>query len=356
MRILHFSDIHLDFQLRRVPLRDWFGKRLMGGGNYLLRRREAFRQGKRKLDALAALIHEDDPDLIVFSGDFTTLGTELELLNAREAIEPILATSASFVCVPGNHDVYLGDVVRQGRFVRNLGDLLVTDMPDLLVDDHWPIARLIEDSVAVVAVNSSRPNPRPWRSSGLIPHEQLVALSKMLADPRLADRFVFVVTHYPPCGPDGRPHAKLHGLDNATELMETIAPLGDRGALLCGHLHDAFHQRPVDGAPRVFCAGSATLEGREGFWQFDLDTAGRRVHTSRGRWAPEGWMLTEEDSWSYEAPAAARKNAARKNGVAKELESELESEQGSEEVSGQEETGEGTTVGARGTGATDPTP
>ena len=310
MRILHFSDIHLDFSLRRVPLRDWLGKRLMGGGNYLLRRREAFRRGRRKLDALAALIEADHPDLIVFSGDFTTLGTELELLAARKAIEPILATTASFVCVPGNHDLYLGDVLRQRRFERTLGDLLETDLPDLLVDERWPIARLVGDSVAVVAVNSSRPNPRPWRSSGLVPHDQLEALAQMLNDPRLAGRFVFVVTHYPPCRPDGRPDKRLHGLHNAKELMAAIALLGDRGALLSGHLHECFHQRPIPDAPRIFCAGSATLEGREGFWEFELDTREHEVRASRGRWDPKGWTLNEEVSWTY--GAALEKPAAEK--------------------------------------------
>jgi 3',5'-cyclic AMP phosphodiesterase CpdA len=313
VRVLHFSDIHLDFQLRSVPLRDWLGKRAVGGGNYLLRRRRVFRDGQRKLDALARLLSSRRPDLVVFSGDFTTLGTELELRHARLAIEPIRAAAESFVCVPGNHDVYLDDVLRQGRFERNLGDLLGTDVPDLAVDGRWPIARLIGDSVAVVALDSSRPNPSPWRSSGRVPGLQMDALARLLGDERLANRFVFVVTHYSPCLPDGRPDTRQHGLDNAAELMAAMATLGDRGALLCGHVHHCFERRLLAGAPRVFCAGSATFEGREGLWQFDLDalddvddedvdeSGGRRqqVVAARGRWSQEGWSFAEEVRWSY---------------------------------------------------------
>ena len=38
MRILHFSDIHLPLRLRSVPIRDWAGKRLVGGANLALGR------------------------------------------------------------------------------------------------------------------------------------------------------------------------------------------------------------------------------------------------------------------------------------------------------------------------------
>ena len=53
------------------------------------------------------------------------------------------------------------------------------------VDGVWPLVRLIGDSVAVVCVNSARPNPQPWRSSGRIPDTQIKALRDVLRDPRL---------------------------------------------------------------------------------------------------------------------------------------------------------------------------
>jgi 3',5'-cyclic AMP phosphodiesterase CpdA len=302
MRVLHFSDIHLDFELRRVPLRDWLGKRMLGGGNYLLRRREAFRHGRPKLCALVALVRAEKVDLVIFSGDFTTLGTERELLQARAAFEPLIEAAPSFVCIPGNHDIYLEDAIRQGRFERHFGDLLETDLPAERSDGRWPIVRLVGESVAVVAVNSSRPNPRPWRSSGVIPRRQLEALTRLVGDQRLAERFVFVVTHYAPCRPGGLPDTRHHGLRNANALMSAIAPLGERGALLCGHVHHCFSQRLADTAPRIFCAGSATYHGREGLWLFDLDGETQEVVAARGTWSEDHWSSSPQTRWRY-APA-----------------------------------------------------
>lgn len=304
MRVLHFSDIHLDFALRRVPLRDWLGKRFIGGGNYLLRRREIFRHGREKLEALFDSIRQENVDVVIFSGDFTTLGTDAELRQARQAVEPLVRAPPAFVCLPGNHDLYLKDVLRQGRFERHFGDLLRTDLADERVDRHWPLVRLFGDSLAVVAINSARPNPPPWRSSGLVPKKQLAALARLLEDPRLAERFVFVVTHYAPCLPDGRPDSRHHGLGNAGELLEVIAPLDDRGALLCGHVHHCFRQRLDKNAPRIFCAGSATFEGREGLWLFDLDDQSQQVQASRGHWTQGSWCLTLEEHWSCGASQA----------------------------------------------------
>ncbi len=291
MRILHFSDIHLDFDLHEVPWRDWAGKRLLGGGNYLLRRREHFKDGRPKVEALVELVREEEIEVVIFSGDFTTLGTEREMAAARSEIAPMLEVAPQFVCVPGNHDVYLKDVLRQGRFERYFGDLLRTDVEELSVDGPWPLVRLFGDHVAAVAVNSARPNPRPWRSSGRIPTRQLSALERVWAHPALADRFVFVVTHYSPCLPGGQPDTRQHGLENAEDLLAAIAPLGDRGALLCGHVHRCFTVQPDPAAPPVFCGGSATYSGREGCWLFDIERA-RRVRTESGSWSAEGWSFS----------------------------------------------------------------
>lgn len=38
------------------------------------------------------------------------------------------------------------------------------------VDGPWPLLRLIGENLAVVGVNSARPNPLPWRSSGHFHH------------------------------------------------------------------------------------------------------------------------------------------------------------------------------------------
>jgi 3',5'-cyclic AMP phosphodiesterase CpdA len=298
MRVLHFSDIHLDFSLRRVPLRDWLGKRVIGGGNYLLRRRPFFRDALPRIERLAEQLPEMGVDLVLFSGDFTTLGTRGELEAARVAIAPFLDAPEGFVCVPGNHDLYLRDTVVQRRFEDSFGDLLGSDLPELASDGPWPLVRLL-DGVAVVALNSARPNPQPWRSSGWISPAQLEGLERALRHPELENRFVFVVTHYAPCLEDGSPDTPQHGLVNADALLLAIEPMGERGALLCGHVHHAYTVRPREKGPRIFCAGSATLRGREGLWLFDVEP-GHRVRYCRGRWHEDGssWSLDPPEHWT----------------------------------------------------------
>jgi 3',5'-cyclic AMP phosphodiesterase CpdA len=269
MRFLHFSDIHVDTPLARVPLRKWFSKRVLGGIHLAIGRGRLFADAPRKLEALVAFARESRVDAVIFSGDYTALGLDPEFERARSAVEPLISTPAGFVNVPGNHDLYVPHVVRARRFEHFFGDTLGTDAPEHAVEGPWPLVRLIGDDVAVVAVDSSRPNP-PWRSTGRIPEPQLAALRVVLRDERVRGRFVFVVTHYAPCLADGGPDRRLHRLDNADAFLDACSGV-ERGAILCGHVHHRFHVRPAGSPLPVFCAGSTTIDGREGAWLFDVD-------------------------------------------------------------------------------------
>ncbi len=47
----------------------------------------------------------------------------------------------------------------------------------------------------------------------------LAAFRRILADPRVAGRFVFVLIHYAPRRADGSPDQRLHGLENADDFL-----------------------------------------------------------------------------------------------------------------------------------------
>ncbi|MBX3271990.1 MAG: metallophosphoesterase [Sandaracinaceae bacterium] len=264
MRVLHVSDVHVDVPFADMPVTGWASpKRLLGGANLALRRKRRFRDAVEKLRLLGDLCDEQRVDLVICTGDYTALGTEPELRAARAAIEPLTRCRFGLVTVPGNHDVYVPDAV--GRFERIFGDLLEPG--------PWPKVRIVDDSVAVVAVDSTRPNPQPWRSSGRIPDAQLEALPSVLAS--LGDRFVFVITHYAPRLASGRPDRFTHGLVNADHLLAACAGL--RGAILHGHVHRTYRVRVEGVMPELFCAGSTTEKGREGLWLFEVDGEGLRA-------------------------------------------------------------------------------
>jgi 3',5'-cyclic AMP phosphodiesterase CpdA len=259
--------------------------------NFLRGRGRRFKRALDKLEHLAEFTRRSDVDLVLFSGDFTAMGTRAEFAAARTAIEPFLGTPAGFVCVPGNHDLYTRAVLRQRRFERTFEDLLDSDLPEGAVDGPWPLVRLVGSDAAVLALNSARPNPIPWRSSGRVPQVQVDAARDLLRRPELANRFVFVVTHYAPCLWDGSPDTKNHGLVNAGELLDLVSGI-PRGAVLCGHVHRTFRVRLPGVRPEIFCAGSATMHELEGFWMFDLEEG--RIEARQGRWTGSGYALEAE--------------------------------------------------------------
>jgi 3',5'-cyclic AMP phosphodiesterase CpdA len=271
--------VHVHVPARQIPLRDWLGKRLLGGVNLLLRRRVHFADTLTKLADLERFAERQQIDVVVCTGDYTALGTLPELALARRAIEPFARDRHAFVTVPGNHDLYLRDVMLDGRFERTFGDLLGTDWPEYAVDGHWPAVRLYAEHLAVVTVNSAKPNPHLLKSSGRVPEAQLRALRDVLADPRLTGRSVLVATHYAPRRANGTPDRWRHGLENADALLSTCAA-SPRAAILHGHIHTCFHLHS-DGGPHVFGAGSATQLGRESAWLFEFEPGAGRARPVR---------------------------------------------------------------------------
>jgi 3',5'-cyclic AMP phosphodiesterase CpdA len=297
MRVLHLSDVHVTVPFMALPWRQMLNKRFVGAGNLLLRRAREFREARAKLASLTRFADEHAVDLVICTGDYTALGTEPELVAARQAIAPLTHRPRGYVTVPGNHDIYLDDVLRDGRFERHFGDLLKSDLPEHCVDGVWPIVRLVGEHMAVIAVNSARPNPVVWHSNGAIPQLQIAALERLCADPRLAERFVFVITHYAPRRPDATADHPRHGLDNADALLHACRGL-TRGALLHGHIHRRFQLQLPELALRIFGAGSTTCQGREGLWLFDVDDA-RAARAVPGRWQDDHYVLEDAAAVSF---------------------------------------------------------
>ena len=269
MRVLHFSDIHVGVPLGRVPAGKWLSKRALGGLHLAVGRGSRFAAAREKVAALAEFARREKVELVIFTGDYTALGLDEEFRLAREAVTPLMNLGGSYLNVPGNHDLYVAQVVQDRRFEHYFGDTLASDLPASTNGSPWPLVRLPHPDVAVVAVDSARPNP-PWLSTGRVPEDQLRGLARTLADARVRDRFVFVATHYAPRLADGGPDRRLHRMDNADAFLSACAGIR-RGAILCGHVHHRFHVRVPGVAAGIFCGGSATLAQREGAWLFEVD-------------------------------------------------------------------------------------
>jgi len=270
IRILHFSDIHVSALVRHMGWKKWFSKRGIGAVNLLRGRAKYFDDVEEKMRAMVRFKEENEIDIVINTGDYTALGLEHELELARELMAPLMNPPQRYLTVPGNHDIYVHEGNSHYRFAAHFCSVLQNDLPEYCRGGHFPLVRLIGEDTAVIALNSAKPNPWPWRSDGHIPTVQLEAFSQMLEDPRLKDRFLFVITHYAPRLADKKPDKKLHGLHNADDFLKVCSCI-KKGAILFGHVHKTYRVDVPETNIPLFCAGSATMQGHEGAWVYRLE-------------------------------------------------------------------------------------
>jgi len=288
LRILHFSDIHIDIQIRHMHWKKWFSKRAVGAINLLRGRSKYFDDAEIKMEAMVRFKEENAIDLVINTGDYTALGLEQELKIAKELMEPLMMPPQNYITVPGNHDIYVHEGNSHYRFSEQFCSVLQNDLPEYCRGGHWPLIRLVGDNAAIIALNSARPNLLPWKSDGTIPDEQLEAFGKILKDKRLDGRFIFVVTHYAPRLANGHNDKKLHGLNNVEAFLHACKPIRS-GAILCGHVHKTYRVRTHGVKSEIFCAGSATMEGHEGAWLYELRK--NQLEATPVKWDGEGYYL-----------------------------------------------------------------
>ncbi len=272
MRILHFSDPHFFLNIKDIPLSKWFGKRAIGAFNLFRGRGKRFNEAHYKIEALRRFKESQNIDLTLCTGDVSALGLDFELRDASKTLSKLVKSPENFIIIPGNHDLYCFDTIKSNHFQKFFSQYMKSDIPQYCVDDIYPIVRLFDNSFAVIALNSAKPNPLPWRSDGYIPDTQIEALKDILKDSRVKDRWIFVMTHYASRRADGTPDTPHHGLKNANEFLEACRPIR-KGAILNGHIHKTYRINLAKEGLDIdeFCAGSVTMDKREGFWLFEIE-------------------------------------------------------------------------------------
>lgn len=292
IRVLHFSDVHVQESVLTIPTVELLGKRALAVANLWLSRGRLFRDSVAKLAALGRFAEAHQVDFALCTGDYTAIGSEAEYKSARAAIESLTRRPLGFCTVPGNHDLYLGDTLRDSRFERHFGEFTESDCPEYVTDGPYPYVRFVSDALAIIGLNSAKPNPNPFSSSGLIPAAQLEGLARLLDDPRVRARRVFVMTHYGILRRDGRPDSEHHGLENAEALVRVCARPGV--TLLHGHIHGRYCHPSAPDRPWIFCAGSATQRDREGIWLYEID--GQRVQAIPGGYFGGAYVLSPSEA------------------------------------------------------------
>ena len=202
----------------------------------------------RLVEAVAARVDEEKPDLVIISGDFTQRARTEQFKQACAFLERLREAGHEVLGVPGNHDVPLYDVLR--RFLSPL-----TRYRRYIDDTLCPYHELT--GVAVLGINTAR---SATFKHGKINDEQIAFIHQTFerADASLTR---ILVTHHPifalPTGDGvGEP------IKNQDEVLAMISELGV-DLLLAGHNHRASHQDSADFVTKstgalVIQAGTAT--------------------------------------------------------------------------------------------------
>ena len=249
MKILHFSDIHTGaFSSNLSALLD---KRLIGGLNYTFRRKKHIHW--EFFERFLEIIKEEQPDVVISTGDFTSTSAAKEFAEVRERMSTIVSnTNFRFFCVPGNHDYYTNDK-KSLQIRKETFDYLNRKQFSL---DQLPL-RLEIDGVHFILIDQSKPNTLS-QSSGILRDQDFEKIESWISEKKESP--AIIVGHYPMRDAKGIKLEERRALENGDKLY-TLLQSGQVDLALCGHIHHPF-ARWEDSGSAELCAGSLTIGGK----------------------------------------------------------------------------------------------
>jgi 3',5'-cyclic AMP phosphodiesterase CpdA len=215
MRIVHLSDLHFGHHDARLA------------------------------DGLAQDVSNQQPTLVVVSGDFTQRGTKSEFEQAQVFLRSLMVPTFS---VPGNHDIPERDVF--ARFFAPYALYRRYISPEL-----EPFVEL--DGVAVAGLKTSRRARfgMDW-SHGTISHAQLGRLEETFR--RASSGAIrVVVAHHPLLEPEYDVQAPVRRVRRASTALKAFLEMGVR-VVLSGHFHLSYVRQYTADAQSAAIGGAAS--------------------------------------------------------------------------------------------------
>ncbi len=285
MRIIHVGDLHFS----SVPVNPfkYFGKRSLGVGNLLVGGRiRRFRT--EHAPALASFIQERKPDVLFFSGDFSTTAVRSEFEKAREIFDNIVQKNeVSVYTVPGNHDCYTRSQVSAPLMRNVLGE-------KYQVEETISLHRLPGQDVGVLAINAGTSNGLGSHGELKKVHEDFIK-NELVAEGK-GLKALHVLCHFPAEEP--KPllkHDRGIQLRNADGLLKKLNEL----AIPVVWHHGHHHYRWVFRSPRYekiiyLNAGAPLMRSGEkvpdlGFHEVNLEKGQNYSFSTWSRFIGEDW-------------------------------------------------------------------
>ncbi|WP_022681320.1 metallophosphoesterase family protein [Sphingobium bisphenolivorans] len=200
--------------------------------------------------ATEAWLHQQQPDLVIISGDLTQRARQEQFREASAWVNRLRAAGLKLLVIPGNHDVPLYDIFRRfGAPLRRYKRYISNDLCPFYEDDE----------VAILGLNTAR---SLTIKDGRLNHEQMRMMRERFA-PVAAAKTRILVTHHPlfamPIGKGGELSEAVGRHDDAVKAAR------DAGIhiALAGHFHrtyaEAAQKMVADaGGALVIQAGTAT--------------------------------------------------------------------------------------------------
>ncbi|MGH7145966.1 MAG: metallophosphoesterase family protein [Planctomycetota bacterium] len=295
IRLVHLSDLHL-WRIPRNPL-EVFGKRIFGLANLAGSRWRKHR--KPMLQSVIAQALSLKPDHAIIAGDITFTGLREEFEDALRYLDPLLKLPGGATVIPGNHDRYGREVVKEALFEHYFRPYLGRELgppisyPRIRQNKPlggFPCLNDLPHGVRIFSLDVSR--PILWASSGKLTDPQRAVALEWAAKLRSEQSNVLMLCHYPYRKPRGTLHRGRHGVVNARDLEAVVTALAPP-LFFHGHTHLPGVYRPA-ATPETWCcdAGSASANFMLGGPRASFVEVLGRETGGTWTWAARVWLLT----------------------------------------------------------------
>ena len=279
MRIIHLSDIHVwHWPTHPAQL---FNKRLIGLTSLLTGRARRFPQAR--LGSLVARVASLNADHLLITGDFTTTALPSEFATIRHALEPAISSAGQLTVVPGNHDRYTSQSVKDRRFERTFGEFLPSPT--------FPWVKRLDPETVILGLDPCRPHAT---ATGFLPRQQLEQAQALLA--QQPHKRTIIACHYPVDAPPSLAKQLHHKrILKAPPLIHWLSGLGPH-LYCCGHLHKtwAFYSTRIPGQLSLNPGAPLMVDHRHpsnpGFLEIHLNQ--HAIHVDHHGWDGLGWQIT----------------------------------------------------------------
>ena len=222
--LAHLSDPHLPMPAARSL--DLLGKRVTGYLNWW--RHRVHLHVPEALAGIVADLKAQKPDHIALTGDLVNISLPDEFARASTWLEG-LGTPEQVTVIPGNHDVYVATLWREG--LGRWGAYMAGDgQPPATDFGVFPTLRR-RGPVALVGLNSGLPKP-PLLATGTLGEAQIAAAEKLLGELGREGLCRVVMIHHPPLTTESR----FKRLTDAAAFQAMIRRVGCE-IVLHGHNH-----------------------------------------------------------------------------------------------------------------------